>query len=55
MSLEWISNHNPKQAGPEDVKFAAQYVVGEPKATKKFTVQQLKNMGFVGLYKASAP
>lgn len=27
------------------------YVLGEPQATSKYTVKQLKMMGFVGLYR----
>lgn len=48
--MKWIGNYHEGDATEGEKKRAAGYVKGEPKATPKFTVEQLKSMGYVGLY-----
>lgn len=45
--MKFISNiEKPKRKR----RMLTGYVLGEPQATSKYTVKQLKLMGFVGLY-----
>lgn len=44
----FVSNFHPDSI--ESAKTADQYIKGVPKATSKFTSEQLVKMGYVGLY-----
>jgi len=40
-----------EQEWKDHLDFVEQHVIGEPKATHKYTAQQLSKMGIIGLYK----
>lgn len=51
MPMKWISNINASDK--HDMAWAKSlpgYEIGEPKETKRYTVQALKDMGIVGVY-----
>lgn len=48
--LVWVSNYHPEQS-MEMHKYAPEYIKGPPKETKSFTADQLRQMGYIGLYK----
>ena len=63
-NVEWVSNttENPecypksfdetiKEAKESYWRWRSQLKEGEPKATEDYSVQQLKNMGLIGLYR----
>ena len=54
MKLKWITNTYVPNDGREDPERHRQWlkdkIIGEPKASEKYTVEQLKEMGLVGVY-----
>ena len=47
-----LRNPNVKEQEWKDhLDFVAQHVISEPKATHKYTSEQLSQMGIIGLYK----
>ena len=48
---DWLANaHLDKINNPQDQSIINTYEIGPPKASKKFTSQQLLDKGFLGLY-----
>ena len=41
----------PKKAEQQHREFLDKYIQGDPKPTKYFTVDEMRQLGFVGLYK----
>ena len=58
MKLKWITNVYDLEIRPEYVNaynknhksWLKDKIIGEPKASEKYTVEQLKEMGLVGVY-----
>ncbi|MCA6430239.1 MAG: hypothetical protein IM613_12460 [Cytophagales bacterium] len=53
--FKWITNasKNPEEDDfiGGDKKWRAQFKEGEPKSSEKYSKEELKNMGIIGLYK----
>lgn len=47
----WISNLDKTAANYAKHFLPTNYLLGEPKASNHFTVEELKSMGLIGLYK----
>jgi hypothetical protein len=44
-------DQSPQEAIQHHKRFLEGKIIGHPKATKKYTTQQLHDMGFIGIYR----
>jgi hypothetical protein len=49
--LVWINNLYPKDFSTLSKKSCFELIKGRPRATKTYTVEELEEMGFIGVYK----
>lgn len=48
--MRWITNHPKSHKGLIPRRVGVTYYDGEPKATEKYSVEDFKKMGYVGVY-----
>lgn len=48
--IQTILNETPEQAWQRQERYLAGKIIGDPKATDRYSVDELKAMGMVGVY-----